>query len=68
MVFALGCFCGLLFGGVSLGRNFAKSQKMCDEGVLAKFTIVRLCVYFGSGGSQQNGFLCLHFKRILIRR
>ena len=36
MGFAPGCFCGLHFGGVSFGRNFAKSQKMRDEGVLAK--------------------------------
>ena len=42
MAFAPGCFCGLVFGAVSLGRNFAKSQKMRDEGVLAKFAIAWL--------------------------
>ena len=30
-----GVFCGLLFGGLSLGRNFAEFQKMRHEGVLA---------------------------------
>ena len=61
-------FCGLLFGGVSLGRNFAELQKMHDEGVLAKFAIARLCGHFVSRGLQQNVVLCLHFKCILIRR
>ena len=42
MAFAPGCFCGLLFGGIFLGRNFAEFQKMRDEGVLAKFAIARL--------------------------
>ena len=37
-----GDVCGLLFGGVFLGCNFAKSQKMRDAGVLAKFAIARL--------------------------
>ena len=46
MGFAPGCFCGLLFGGVSLSRNFAKSQKMRNEGVLAKFAIARLYGHF----------------------
>ena len=63
-----GVFCGLLFGGVSLGRNFAEFQKMRDEGVLAKFAIARLYGHFGSRGLQQNVLLCLHFKYILIRR
>ena len=61
-------FCGLLFGGVSLGRNFAELQKMHDEGVLAKFAIARLYGHFGSRGLQQNVVLCLHLKCILIRR
>ena len=64
MKFASGCFCGLLFGGVSLGCNFAKSQKIRDEGVLAKFAIVRLYGHFGTRDLQQNVVLCLHFKCI----
>ena len=51
-------FCGLLFGGVSLGRNFANSQKMCDRGVLAKFSIARLYGHFRGRGLQQNVLLC----------
>ena len=35
MAFAPGC--GLVFGGLSLGRNFAEFQKTRDEGDLAKF-------------------------------
>ena len=66
MTFAPGCFCGLLFGGVSLGRNFAEFQKMRDEGVLAKFAIAQLYGYFGSHALQHNVVLCLHFKCILI--
>ena len=68
MASAQGCFCGLLFGGVSLGRNFAEFQKIGDEGVLAKFAIARLYGHFGSRGLQQNVVLCLHFKCILIKR
>ena len=67
MAFVPGCFCGLLFRGVSLGRNFADFQKMRDEGVLAKFAIAWLYGHFGSGGLQQNVVLCLHFKCILIK-
>ena len=66
--FAPGWFCGLLFGGVSLGRNFAEFQKMRDEGVLAKFDIARLYGPFGSRNLQQNVVLCLHFKCIVITR
>ena len=68
MAFPLGYFCGLFFGGVSLGRNYAVFQKMRDEGVFAKFAIPRLYGHFRSGGLQQNVLLCLHFKCILIRR
>ena len=60
--------CCLLFGVLSLGRNFAEFQKMRLEGVLAKFAIGRLCGHFGSRSWQQNLVLCLHFKYILIRR
>ena len=56
-----GCFFGLGFGGLSLGRNFAEFQKMRDEGDLAKFAIARLCRHFTSRGLQQNVVLCLHF-------
>ena len=68
MGFASGCFCGLPFGVVSFCRTFAKSQKMLDECVFAKFAIARLYGHFGSRGFQQNVVLCLHFKCILIRR
>ena len=41
---------------------------MSHEGVLAKFAIARLYGHFGSRGLQQNVVLCLHFKRIVIKR
>ena len=63
-----GVFCGLLFAGVSPGRNFAEFQKTRAEGLLGKFAIARLCGHFGSRGLQQNVVLCWHFKCILIRR
>ena len=63
-----GFFCGLVFGGLSLGRNFAEVQKMRHEGVLAKFAIARLCGNFGSLGLQQNVVLCLNFKCSVIKR
>ena len=63
-----GVFCGLLFAGVSPGRNFAEFQKMRVEGVLAKFAIARLYGHFGSHGLLRNVVLCLHFKCILIKR
>ena len=68
MAFAPGFCCGLLFGGVSLGRNFAEFQKMSDAGVLAKFAIAPLYGHFGSGGLEQNVVLCLHFKSNVIMR
>ena len=69
MAFAIGCFSWpFFFGGVSLGRNFAAFQKMRDEDVLTKFGIARLYGHFGSRGWQQNVVLCLHLRRILIRR
>ena len=68
MAFAPGCFCGLLFGGLSLSRNFAEFQKMRHEGVLAKFAIARLYGHFGSRGLQENVVLCSHFKCIVMRR
>ena len=61
-------FGGLLFGGLSLSRNFAEFQKMRDDCVLAKFAIPRLFGHFRSRGLQQNVVLCLHFKCIVIRR
>ena len=63
-----GVFCGLLSGGVSLGRNFAEFQKMRDEGVVTEFAIAQFYGYFGSRGLQQNVVLCLHFKFILSKR
>ena len=68
MAFAPGCFCGVLFGGVSLGRNFAEFLKMRGEAVLAKFDIARLYGPFGSRDLQQSVVLCFHFKCMLIRR
>ena len=59
---------GLLFWAFCLGPPLAKSQKMADLGVLAKFVITRLCGHLWSRGLQQNVLLCLHFKCILIRR
>ena len=41
-------YVGLLFGQVSLGPPFAKSQKMGDLGILAEFVITRLCGRFWS--------------------
>ena len=51
-----------------LVATLQKSQKMSDEGVLAKFAIARLCGHFGSRSLQQNVVLCLHLKFILIGR
>ena len=63
-----GVFSGLVFGGLSLGCNFAEFQKTRDEGDLAKFAIARLCRHFARRGLQQNVVLCWHFKCIVIRR
>ena len=54
MRFAPRCFCRLHFLAVSIGGPFAKSQKMRDLGVLAKFAIARLYGHFWSRGLQQN--------------
>ena len=59
---------GLLFWPFCLGAPLAKSQKMTDLGVLAKFVITRLYGHLWSRSLQQNVVLCLHFKCILIRR
>ena len=59
---------GLLFWAFSVGPPFAKSQKMADLGVLAKFVITRLYGHLWSRSLQKNVVLCLHFKCILIRR
>ena len=59
---------GLLFWAFSLGPPLAKSQKMVDLGVFAKFVITRLYGHLRSRSLQQNAVLCLHFKSILIRR
>ena len=63
-----GVFWALLSAGLSPGRNFAEFQKMCAEGLLAKFAFARLYGHFGSRGLLQNVVLCWHFKCILIRR
>ena len=54
MRFALACFCSLLLLGVSPTGPFAKSQKVRDLGVHAKFAIARLYGHFWSGGLPQN--------------
>ena len=59
---------GLLFWAFCLSPPLAKSQKMADLGVLAKFVITRLYGQLWSRSLQQNVLLCLHFKCILIRR
>ena len=59
---------GLLFWAFSLGPPLAKSQKMADLRVFAKFVITRLYGHLRSRSLQQNAVLCLHFKCILIRR
>ena len=59
---------GLLFWAFCLGPPLARSQKMADLGVLAKFVITRLYRHFWSRSLQQHVVLCLHFKCILIRR
>ena len=66
MAFAPMCFCGLLFAGVSPGRNFAEFQKTRAEGLLGKFDIARLRGHFGSRSLQQNVVVGWHFKEILI--
>ena len=59
---------GLLFWAFSLGPPLAKSQKMADLGVFAKFVITRLYGHLRSCSLHQNALLCLHFKGILMRR
>ena len=59
---------GLLFWAFSLGPPLAKSQKMADFGVFAKFVRTRLYGHLRSLSLHQNALLCLHFKCILIRR
>ena len=59
---------GLLFWAFSLGPPLAKSQKMADLGVFAKFVITRLYGHLRSRSLQENAVLCLHFRCILIRR
>ena len=59
---------GLLFWAFSLGFPLAKCQKMADLGVLGKFVITSLYGHLWSRSLQQNVFLWLHFKCILIRR
>ena len=62
-----GVFSGLLFAGVSPGRNFAEFQKTHAEGLLGKIDIARLHGHFGSRSLQQNDVLRRHFKQIWIR-
>ena len=59
---------GLLLWAFSLGPPSAKSQKMADLGLFAKFVITRLYGHLRSRSLQQNAVLCLHFNCLLIRR
>ena len=59
---------GLLFGPVSLGPPFAKSQKTADLGVLGQFVRTRRCGHFWSRRLRQKVIRCLHFERILMSR
>ena len=59
---------GLLFWALSFGPRLAKSQKMADLSVLAKFVITQLYGHLWRRSLKQNVVLCLHFKCILIRR
>ena len=59
---------GLFFLAFCFGPPLAKSQKMADLGVLAKFVITRLYRHLSSRSFQQKIVLCLHFTCILIRR
>ena len=72
MQFAPGCFWSPYsrptFLSISLGPLFAKSQKMADLGVFAKFVITRLYGHLRSRSLHQNALLCLHFTCIVIRR
>ena len=63
-----GVFSGLLSAVLTPGRSFAEFQKMCAEGVLAKFAIARLYGHFASRDFLQNVVLCWHFKCIVITR
>ena len=59
---------GLLLKAFSLGPPLAKSQKIADLGIVAKFVITRLYGHLWSRSLTQNVVLCLHFKCILIKR
>ena len=59
---------GLVFKAFSLGPPLAKSQKMAHLGLLVKVVITRLYGHLWSRSLQQNVFLWLHFKCILLRR
>ena len=59
---------GLLFGPVSLGPPFAKSQKTSDLGVLGQVVRTRRCEQFWSRRLRQKVVRCLHFKGILMSR
>ena len=59
---------GLLFGPVSIGPPFAKSQKTGDLSVLGQVVRTQRCGYFWSRRSRQKVVRCLHFKHIQMRR
>ena len=54
------------FWPVSLGPPLAKSQKMGDLGVFAKFVITRFCGHFWSRPLRRKVVQLLDFKRILM--
>ena len=72
MRFAPGCFWSPYsrptFLSIFPWPPLAKSQKMADVGLLAKFVITRLHGHLWRRSLQQNVPLGLHFKCIVIRR
>ena len=58
---------GLLFWAFSLGPPLAKSQKMADLGVLAKFVITGYTDTYGAAVCSKIVVLCLHFLHTIRR-
>ena len=56
---------GLLFGPVSVGHPFAKSQKRRDLSVLAEFDVTQHCGHFRSCGFRQMVVRCWQFNHNL---
>ena len=71
VLFAPNCFSSRqsrpTFWPVSLGPPLAKSQKMGDLGVFAKFVITRLCRHFWSRRLRRKVFRLLDFQCLLMK-